>query len=69
MNISQAKKYFLLLKVEIYKKHTYSPLGKSLEKQTKTIQDQVEKQIMAIKDNKKQQVNTVAYHQKDKLLL
>ena len=31
-------------------KFTYSPLGKSFEKQTKTIKDQGEKQIKAIKD-------------------
>ena len=31
---------------------TYSPLGKSLEKQTKTIENQGRKQIEAIKDLK-----------------
>ena len=31
-------------------KFTYSPLGKALEKQTKTIEDQGEKQIKAIQD-------------------
>ena len=35
-------------------KFTYSPLGKSFEKQTKTIEDQGEKQIKTINDNKKQ---------------
>ena len=39
-------------------KFTYSPLGKALEKQTKTIKDQEEKQIEAIQDNTKQLVNT-----------
>ena len=36
---------------------TYSPLGKTFEKQAKTIKDQGEKQIKAIQDNKKQLVN------------
>ena len=31
-------------------KFTYSPLGKALEKQTKTIEDQGKKQIKAIDD-------------------
>ena len=35
-------------------KFTYSPLGKALEKQTKTIKDQGKKQIKAIEDNGKQ---------------
>ena len=39
-------------------KFTYSPLGKALEKQTKTIKDQEEKQIEATQDNTKQLVNT-----------
>ena len=34
-------------------KFTYSPLGKAIEKQQKTIEDQEEKQIKAIQDNKK----------------
>ena len=33
-------------------KFTYSPLGKALEKQIKTIEDQGEKQVKAIQDNK-----------------
>ena len=33
-------------------KFTYSPLGKAVEKQTKTIEDQGEKQIKAIQDKK-----------------
>ena len=33
-------------------KFTYFPLGKALEKQTKTIEDKGEKQIKAIQDNK-----------------
>ena len=50
-------------------KFTYSPLGKALEKQIKTIEDQGKKQVKAIQDNK-QLVNInkdVDY--KDKLLL
>ena len=39
-------------------KFTCFPLGKALEKQTKTIKDQGEKQIQAIEDNKKQLANT-----------
>ena len=35
-------------------KCAYSPLGKTFEKQTKTIEDKREKQIKAIEDNKKQ---------------
>ena len=38
-------------------KFTSSPLGKTFEKQTKTINDQGEKQIEAIQDNKKQLAN------------
>ena len=33
-------------------KFTYSPLGKTFEKQTKTIEDQGEKQMKAIEDKK-----------------
>ena len=39
-------------------KFNYSPLGKAIEKQIKTIEDQGEKQIKAIQDNKKQLTNT-----------
>ena len=35
-------------------KFTYSPLGKSFERQTKTIDDQRKKQIKIYEDNKKQ---------------
>ena len=35
-------------------KFTYSPLGKALEKQTKTIEDQDKKQVKAIEDHGKQ---------------
>ena len=38
-------------------KFTYSPLGKSFEKQTKLIEDQRVKQIKTINDNKKQLAN------------
>ena len=34
-------------------KFTYSLLGKALEKQTKTIEDQFKKQIKAIEDHRK----------------
>ena len=47
-------------------KFNYSPLGKALEKQIKTIEDQRKKQLKAIQDNK-QIVNKDDY--KDKLLL
>ena len=35
-------------------KFTYSPLGKALKKQTKTIEDQGEKQIKALEEHGKQ---------------
>ena len=47
----------------------YSPLGKSFEKETKTIEDQGEKEVTAIKDNKNQQDNINANDYKNKLLL
>ena len=49
MNILQANKYYLLIKVEWY--IIYSPylLGKALEKQRKAIEDQGRKQIGALK--------------------
>ena len=47
-------------------KFTYSPLGKSFEKQIKTIEDQGEKQIKAIQDNKEQLIGDNDY--KDKLI-
>ena len=50
-------------------KFTYSPLRKSFEKQTKTIEDQGEKQIEAIKDNKKELDNINASYYKTELLL
>ena len=48
-------------------KFTYSPLGKALEEQTKTIEDKGEKQIKAIQDNKQQLINDNYY--KNKLLI
>ena len=48
-------------------KFNYSPLGKALEKQGKTIEDQGEKQVKAIQD--KQIVNINKDDYKDKLLL
>ena len=48
-------------------KFTYSPLGKALEKQIKTIEDQGEKQIKAIQSNKLQSTSDNDY--KDKLLI
>ena len=38
-------------------KCNYSPLGKALEKQIKTIEDQEEKQIKTIQDNRKQLIS------------
>ena len=49
-------------------KFTYSPLGKTIEKQRKTIEDQGKKQVKAIQDNK-QLVNINKDDYKDKLLL
>ena len=48
-------------------KFNYSPLGKALEKQIKTIKDQGEKQVKAIQDKKLVNINKDDY--KDKLLL
>ena len=48
-------------------KCSYSPLGKAIEKQRKTIEDQEEKQVKAIQD--KQIVNINKDDYKDKLLL
>ena len=53
MNILQVKKYSLQRrckrKVIEQAKFTYSPLGKALEKQTKTNEDQGKKQIQVLK--------------------
>ena len=48
-------------------KFNYSPLGKALEKQIKTIEDQGEKQIKAIEDNIKQLISGNDY--KNRLLI
>ena len=48
-------------------KFNYSPLGKALEKQIKTIEDQGKKQVKAIQDNK--QIVNKDDDYKDKLLL
>ena len=48
-------------------KFTYSPLGKTFEKQTKTIEDKGEKQIKAIQDNGKKLLSDDDY--KNKLLI
>ena len=48
-------------------KFNYSPLGKALEKQRKTIEDQGKKQVKAIQDNK--QIVNKDDDYKDKLLL
>ena len=48
-------------------KFNYSPLGKALEKQIKTIEDQGKKEVKAIQDNKQIVNKDGAY--KDKLLL
>ena len=44
---------------------TYSPLEETLEKQTKTIEDQSKKQIKAIKDHEKQLVESNKLFEKD----
>ena len=49
-------------------KFNYSPLGKAIEKQRKTIEDRGKKQVEAIQDNK-QLVNINKDDYKDKLLL
>ena len=48
-------------------KFNYSPLGKALEKQIKTVEDQGKKQVKAIQDNK--QIVNKDDDYKDKLLL
>ena len=48
-------------------KFTYSPLGKTFEKQIKAIEDQGEKQIKAIQDNRKQLISDNDY--KNRLLI
>ena len=48
-------------------KFSYSPLGKALEKQIKTIEDQGEKQIKTIQDNRKQLISGNDY--KNRLLI
>ena len=51
MNILQVKNYYLLIKEKVVieqDKLTYSPLGKTLGKQTETVEDQGEKQIKAL---------------------
>ena len=50
-------------------KFNYSPLGKALEKQVKTIEDQGEKQVKAIQDNKKLVKINKDDDYKDKLLV
>ena len=50
-------------------KFTYSPLGKALEKQIKTIEDQGKKQVKAIQDNKHLVNINKDDDYKDKLLL
>ena len=45
-------------RVIVQAKFSYFPLGKALEKQTKTIQDQFKKQIKAIEDHRKQLVES-----------
>ena len=51
-------------------KFAYSPLGKALEKQIKTIEDQGKKQVKAIQDNKQSvNININKDDYKDKVLL
>ena len=54
MNILQVKKYYPQIKEEF----TYSPLGKPLEKQTKTIEDQRKRQTKAIEGQGKELVES-----------
>ena len=49
-------------------KFTHSPLGKALEKQTKTIESQGEKQVKVIEEHGKQPVKSNAFDEKDSLL-
>ena len=50
-------------------KFTYSPLGKALEKQTKTTEDQGKKQIKAIEEHGKQLVKSNAFSEKKSIPL
>ena len=50
-------------------KFTYSPLGKALEKEIKTIEDQGEKQIKAIEEHEMQLLKSNALTEKYSLLL
>ena len=68
INILQVKKYYLSIKKKkmIEKaRSNYSPLGRSLEKQTKTIKDQGKKQIIAVDDHGKQLVEYNELIEKD----
>ena len=58
MNILQVKQYYLLIEKRVIEraKSTYSPLGKALEKKSKTIEDQGDKQIKASEGNEKKQI-------------
>ena len=47
INQLQVKKYYLLIKVDQVK-CTHSPLGKAIEKQTKTIEEQGRKHVEAL---------------------
>ena len=47
-------------------KFTYSPLEKALEKETKTIEDQIKKQIKATEEHEKQLVKSNAFSEKEK---
>ena len=51
MNFLQVRKYCVLLKEKA--KFAYTPLGKSFEKQSKTIEDQGTKQVKAPKEHGK----------------
>ena len=50
-------------------KFTYSPLGKTFEKQTQTIEDQGKKQVKAIQDKRLVNINNNDDDYRDKLLL
>ena len=66
MNILQVKKYYLLIKKIIKQaKFTYSPFGKALKQQTKTIEDQGKKQIDALNTSKPKELETIKNNKSD----
>ena len=72
MNILLVKKYQRLINKKIVEpaKFTYSPLGKSFEKQIKTIEDQGQKQFEALKNLKpKEQTKAIEDKSDDEFLM